>query len=48
MTGDFLDEGPIIEQDVRRIHHRYSVAEMQAIGRDVESHVLTNAVRMQP
>ncbi len=45
VTGD-LDEGPIIEQDVRRIDHRYSVAEMQAMGRDVESHVLSNAVRM--
>lgn len=45
VTGD-LDEGPITEQDVRRIGHRYSVADMQAMGRDVESHVLSNAVRM--
>jgi formyltetrahydrofolate deformylase len=45
VTGD-LDEGPIIEQDVRRIDHRYSVAEMQAMGRDVESQVLSTAVRM--
>ena len=34
VTGD-LDEGPIIEQDVRRIDHRYSVQEMQAMGRDI-------------
>ena len=45
VTGD-LDEGPIIEQDVRRIDHRYSVQEIQAMGRDVESHVLSTAVRM--
>ena len=41
-----LDEGPIIEQDVRRIDHRYSVAEMQAMGRDVEAQVLSRAVRL--
>jgi len=45
VTGD-LDEGPIIEQDVRRIDHRYSVTEMQAMGREVESGVLSRAVRM--
>jgi len=45
VTGD-LDEGPIIEQDVRRIDHRYSVQEMQAMGRDVESQVLSRAVRL--
>ncbi len=41
-----LDEGPIIEQDVRRIDHRFSVAEMQAMGRDVECQVLSRAVRL--
>jgi len=45
VTGD-LDEGPIIEQDLRRIDHRYSVAEMQATGRDVECQVLARAVRL--
>jgi formyltetrahydrofolate deformylase len=45
VTGD-LDEGPIIEQDVRRIDHRHSVPEMQAMGREVESQVLLRAVRM--
>jgi formyltetrahydrofolate deformylase len=45
VTGD-LDEGPIIEQDVRRIDHRFSVAEMQALGRDIEAVVLARAVRM--
>jgi len=44
VTGD-LDEGPIIEQDVRRIDHRHSVQEMQAMGREVEAQVLLRAVR---
>ena len=45
VTGE-LDEGPIIEQDIRRIDHRYSIQEMQSMGRDVESQVLSRAVRM--
>jgi formyltetrahydrofolate deformylase len=45
VTGD-LDEGPIIEQDIRRIDHRHSVAEMQAMGRDVECQVLARALRL--
>jgi formyltetrahydrofolate deformylase len=45
VTGE-LDEGPIIEQDIRRVDHRYSVAEMQAMGRDVECQVLSRAVRL--
>jgi formyltetrahydrofolate deformylase len=44
VTGD-LDEGPIIEQDVHRIDHRFSAGEMQAIGRDVECRVLARALR---
>ncbi|MDN7683143.1 formyltetrahydrofolate deformylase [Burkholderia cenocepacia] len=44
VTGD-LDEGPIIEQDVQRIDHRFSASEMQAIGRDVECRVLARALR---
>ncbi len=45
VTGD-LDEGPIIEQDVRRIDHRYAPAEIQALGRDIEAVVLARAVRL--
>jgi len=45
VTGD-LDEGPIIDQEVRRIDHRHSIAEMQAMGREVERQVLLRAVRM--
>jgi formyltetrahydrofolate deformylase len=44
VTGD-LDEGPIIEQDVMRVDHRFDAAELAAAGRDVESQVLSRAVR---
>jgi formyltetrahydrofolate deformylase len=44
VTAD-LDEGPIIEQDVIRVHHGYDAAELAAAGRDVESQVLSRAVR---
>lgn len=39
-----LDEGPIIEQAVERVDHRASVADLIAIGADIESQVLTRAV----
>ena len=44
VTGD-LDEGPIIEQDVIRVDHRFDAAELAAAGRDVEAVVLARAVR---
>ena len=44
VTAD-LDQGPIIEQDVHRVSHRHHVAELRAIGQDVERSVLTRAVR---
>jgi formyltetrahydrofolate deformylase len=40
-----LDEGPIIEQDVTRISHRYDLADLKEKGRDVERMVLSRAVR---
>jgi formyltetrahydrofolate deformylase len=40
-----LDEGPIIEQDVVRVSHRDSVAELHRRGRDLETVVLARAVR---
>jgi len=40
-----LDEGPIIEQDVVRVNHSFDPADMATIGRDVESAVLSRAVR---
>ena len=39
-----LDEGPIIEQDVARISHRDSVADITRRGADVERAVLARAV----
>ncbi len=44
VTSD-LDEGPIIEQDVMRVDHGYDAAALAAAGRDVESQVLSRAVR---
>jgi len=39
-----LDEGPIIEQDVVRVSHRASVAELTQRGADIERTVLARAV----
>jgi formyltetrahydrofolate deformylase len=44
VTGD-LDEGPIIEQEVARVDHAHSVAELSRVGRDVECVALARAVR---
>lgn len=44
VTAD-LDQGPIIEQDVERVSHRYSVADLRELGEDVERNVLSRAVR---
>jgi formyltetrahydrofolate deformylase len=40
-----LDAGPIIEQDVMRVHHGDSVERMVALGRDVERAVLARGLR---
>ena len=40
-----LDEGPIIEQEVARVDHAHSVAEMARVGRDVECVALARSVR---
>jgi formyltetrahydrofolate deformylase len=42
---DDLDEGPIIEQEVARVDHSHSVAELARVGRDVECVALARAVR---
>jgi len=44
VTSD-LDEGPIIEQNVVRVDHTRSPAELVAIGQDEESRTLSQAVR---
>lgn len=41
---DNLDEGPIIEQDVIKVNHRYSAQSMARAGRDVERLVLMRAL----
>jgi formyltetrahydrofolate deformylase len=40
-----LDEGPILEQDVARVHHGMGPEELVRVGRDVERVVLARAVR---
>jgi formyltetrahydrofolate deformylase len=44
VTG-VLDEGPIIEQDVTRVSHRYELEDFVDKGRDLERVVLSRAVR---
>jgi formyltetrahydrofolate deformylase len=41
-----LDEGPIIEQMVERVDHTQSIADLEAVGRDVESITLARAVKL--
>jgi len=40
-----LDDGPIIQQDVKRVSHRHTVADLVARGRILERHVLVQAVK---
>jgi len=44
-TAD-LDEGPIIHQDVTRINHRNSVADLVRKGKDLEKSVFAHAIRL--
>jgi formyltetrahydrofolate deformylase len=44
VTAD-LDEGPIIEQEVARVDHAHSAADLMAVGRDMECLALARAVR---
>ncbi|RJS60880.1 formyltetrahydrofolate deformylase [Bacillus sp. PK3_68] len=39
-----LDEGPIIEQDILRVNHRYTAEDLKIAGRHVERSVLAEAV----
>lgn len=43
--NDDLDEGPIIEQDVVRVDHYSDPDDLVAAGRDVETQVLSRAVK---
>ena len=40
-----LDEGPIIDQNVERVTHESSIEDLKRIGKDIESVVLSNAVK---
>jgi formyltetrahydrofolate deformylase len=40
-----LDAGPIIEQDVHRVGHGYTLEDLVRVGRDLERSVLARAVR---
>lgn len=40
-----LDQGPIIEQGVKRVSHGYSVSDLRELGRDIERDVLARAVK---
>lgn len=44
VTSD-LDEGPIIEQEMRRVDHSMSADDLAAVGRDAEARALARAVR---
>ena len=44
-VSEELDEGPIIEQEVTRVDHTYPPEELVAIGQDIETTVLTRAVK---
>ncbi|MCV7191321.1 formyltetrahydrofolate deformylase [Mycolicibacterium brumae] len=41
---EVLDDGPIIEQDVVRVNHTHSIADLVRLGADVERAVLSRAV----
>lgn len=45
VTAD-LDEGPIVEQEVERVHHAMTPDDLVAAGRDIESRVLARAVNL--
>lgn len=41
-----LDEGPIIDQDVVRVGHEQTVADLERVGRDIERVVLARALAL--
>jgi formyltetrahydrofolate deformylase len=44
-VSEELDAGPIIDQDVQRVAHDYTVEDLVRVGRDVERVVLARALR---
>ena len=46
-SKEFTEEkGPIIEQDVSRVTHAYTIKDLIAKGRDLEKIVLANAIKL--
>ncbi|XQW84993.1 formyltetrahydrofolate deformylase [Thalassotalea piscium] len=45
VTAD-LDEGPIIEQEVKPINHAFTIEDMVHLGHDIEATALSHAVKM--
>ncbi|PKF51625.1 formyltetrahydrofolate deformylase [Enterovibrio nigricans] len=45
VTND-LDEGPIIDQNIKHVDHTFSAEDMVKAGRDVEKTVLSNSLHM--
>ncbi|WP_255772964.1 formyltetrahydrofolate deformylase [Tellurirhabdus bombi] len=45
-VNNSLDEGPIIAQDVKEVHHRQTAGDMATEGRDVEKLVLSKALKL--
>lgn len=43
VTND-LDEGPIIQQDIQRVNHRYTAEDLKTAGKHIERMVLADAV----
>ena len=44
-ASEELDAGPIVDQDVHRVEHGYTIDDLVRVGRDLERVVLARAVR---
>ena len=42
-----LDEGPIIEQEIRHVNHNHTTNDLKRVGMDIECSVLSKAVLLQ-
>ena len=45
-VNNYLDEGPIIAQNVKEVDHRHTAADMATEGKDVEKIVLSQALKL--
>jgi len=43
---EYLDEGPIIEQDIVRVSHIHTISDLILKGRDLEKNVLSRAIKL--